>query len=534
MGLGLLTVNGITACNGKKEQPVLAENNEGDQPFILDETTITTLQAQMAKGTLTAVQITKLYLNRIDQIDRSGPGLNSVLEVNPDALNIAESLDQERAQKKLRGPLHGIPILLKGNIDTADAMHTNAGASAIAKARPLQDAHLVKLLREAGAIVLGKTNLSEWANFRSTRSSSGWSSVLGQTHNPYVLNCSPCGSSSGSGVAASANLCTVAIGTETDGSIVCPSSTNGIVGLKPTIGLVSRSGIIPISHTCDTAGPMTSSVTDAAILLSVLTGGDESDPAMLNRNNNQVSSDYTLFLNNNGLSGKRIGVARSFFGFHEGVDAIMEQSLQAIKEAGAELIDLPDFKLSPEAYQAQWLVLLYEFKAGVNAYLKGLPSDFPIRTLAQIIEYNNQNSATAMPWFKQEILELAEAKGDLNSQEYLDALSLMKEQAGPQGIDKVMENNSLDALVAPTGSAAWSIDLVNGDHFLGGSSSPAAMAGYPNITVPAGFLHQLPVGISFFGKAFTEGKLLEMAYAFEQRTKVRKKPEFIKSHFELN
>jgi amidase len=464
-GIGLLAMPGLSSCKVKPDDspdPTFLE------PFALDEITIPELQAKLGRGEFTSRQLTQMYLDRIEQVDRSGPRLNSILELNPEALAIAGRLDMERTEKKLRGPLHGIPILIKGNIDTFDAMHTNAGAAAIGNAKPGQDAHLVKLLRDGGAIILGKTNLSEWANFRSTRSSSGWSSVLGQTRNPYVLACSPCGSSSGSGVAVSANLCAVAVGTETDGSIVCPSAANGIVGIKPTVGLISRSGIIPISHSCDTAGPMARSVSDAVILLTSLTGYDETDTAS---KKTTAAVDYTQYLDKNGLQGKRIGVAKTFFGFHEGVDLIMDQCKTVIRQAGAQLIELSEFALSPETYQAQWLVLLYEFKAGVNLYLSNLPEDYPVRSLRAVIDYNQCHTNKVMPWFKQEILELAQAKGDLKSQEYLDALHLMKEQSGPLGIDQVMDANNLDAVMAPTGSAAWSIDLINGDHFLGGSSS---------------------------------------------------------------
>lgn len=525
LGLGLLTISRIQGCKNKTSAPG-GDKNHKISAFILDEITIAELQTKIGNGEFTSKELTQMYINRIEEIDKSGPRLNSIMELNPEALEIAGTLDRERANNSIRGPLHGIPVLIKGNIDTADEMHTNAGSAAIADSKALQDAHLVKLLRDAGAILLGKTNLSEWANFRSTRSSSGWSSVLGQTLNPYIPDCTPCGSSSGSGVAVSANLCPIAIGTETDGSIICPSSTNGIVGIKPTVGLVSRSGIIPISHTCDTAGPMARTVSDAALLLSIITGYDQTDDAMQQLRYENPNTDYTAFLDANGLSGKRIGVAKTFFGFHEGVDKIMEQAMTTIKNAGSELIDLQDYKISSETYEAQWQVLLYEFKAGVNQYLSGLPAVYPIKTLTDVIEFNKQNSNTVMPWFKQEILELANAKGDLNSQEYIDALKLMKEQSGPLGIDQVMAKNNLDAIIAPSGSAAWRIDLINGDHFLGGSSSPAAMAGYPNITVPAGFLHNLPVGISFFGKAYSEPKLIAMAYGFEQLSRVRLKPEF--------
>jgi amidase len=531
VGSGIIAAGTIAGCTNPAGLKTRSEGGEiNNYPtFELDELTIADLQSMMQSGKLTSRNIVDLYLKRIQEIDKKGPGLNSILQLNPDAVSIAENLDKERVQGKIRGKLHGIPILLKGNIDTADKMFTNAGATALANSVAQNDAFLVEKLRDAGAVILGKTNLSEWANFRSTRSSSGWSSVLGQTRNPYLLDRSPCGSSSGSGVAVSANLCPVAVGTETDGSIVCPSSINGIVGIKPTVGLVSRSGIIPISQTCDTAGPMARTVTDAAILLTALTGKDEADFAMTNLPVSQDNQDYTRFLDAKGLNGARIGIARSFFNFHEKVDKVMEDAIGIMKENGAIFIELADYKISDEVNKAQWLVLLYEFKAGVNSYLSTLPADYPIKSLNDIIGFNKKNELTAMPFFGQEILEMADAKGGLDENEYLESLELMKRMAGPEGIDKVMNENNLDAIIAPTGSPAWTIDLINGDHFIGGSSSPAAMSGYPAITVPAGFVHGLPVGISFFGKAFSEPTLIKIAYAFEQATTMRRKPEFISS-----
>lgn len=530
-GSGIIAAGTITGCTNPTGQKTRGEGGEINiyPTFELDELTITDLQSMMQDGTLTSAKIVDLYLKRIQEIDKTGPGLNSILQLNPDAVSIAEILDKERANGKIRGILHGIPVLLKGNIDTADKMFTNAGATALANSIARKDAFLVEKLRDAGAVILGKTNLSEWANFRSTRSSSGWSSVLGQTRNPYLLDRSPCGSSSGSGVAVSANLCPVAVGTETDGSIVCPSSINGIVGIKPTVGLVSRSGIIPISHTCDTAGPMARTVTDAAILLNALTGKDKADFAMKSLPASHFNQDYTQFLDAKGLNGARIGIARSFFNFHEKVDEVIEDAIGSMKENGAILVELADYKIPDEANRAQWLVLLYEFKAGVNNYLSTLPADFPMKSLKDIIGFNKKNEATAMPFFGQEILEMADAKGGLDEKEYLESLELMQRLAGPEGIDKVMNEHNLDAIIAPTGSPSWTIDLINGDHFIGGSSSPAAMSGYPAITVPAGFVHGLPVGISFFGKAFSELTLIKIAFAFEQATKIRRKPEFVTS-----
>jgi len=528
-GGSLLTVGAVAGCVNSSDAKIeKAEAGDRKYPdFELDELTITDLQTMMNKGKLTSGKIVDMYLKRIEEIDKNGPGLNSILQLNPDAPVLAENLDKERAAGKIRGPLHGIPVLLKGNIDTADKMFTNAGATALANSIAKNDAFLVGQLQKAGAVILGKTNLSEWANFRSTRSSSGWSSVLGQTRNPYLLDRSPCGSSSGSGVAVSANLCAVAVGTETDGSIVCPSSINGIVGIKPTVGLVSRSGIIPISQTCDTAGPMARTVADAAILLGALIEKDDADFAMKNIPEDALHSDYTKFLDKNGLNGAKIGIARSFFNFHEKVDKIMEEAISKMKESGAIFVELPDYKVSDEVNKAQWLVLIYEFKAGVNDYLSTLPADFPIKSLNDIIGFNKKNEKTAMPFFAQEILEMADAKGGLDEKEYLESLEMMKRMAGPEGIDKVMNEHNLDAIIAPTGSPAWTIDLINGDHFIGGSSSPAAMSGYPAITVPAGFINGLPVGISFFGKAFSEPTLIKIAFAFEQINQARRKPEFI-------
>lgn len=494
-----------------------------------DELTIHDLQKMMETGKTDSKEITSKYLARIEEIDRNGPHLNSVLELNPEAMKIASLMDEERKAGRVRSPLHGIPVLIKGNIDTADQMHTNAGATALAKSVPSSDAFVVKKLREAGAVILGKTNLSEWANFRSTRSSSGWSSMLGQTRNPYYLDRSPSGSSSGSGAAVSANLCTVAVGTETDGSIVSPASINGLVGIKPTVGLVSRNGIIPISHTCDTAGPMARTVADAVTLLSAMAAADNNDKASMS-SSRPSSVNYTESLDASGLKNARIGVARKFFGFHEEVDRLAERALDVLRTRGATLIELPDFKMPKETNDDQFLVLLSEFKYGVNKYLAGLP-DARVKSLKDVIDFNNKNAATAMPYFKQEILEQAEAKGGLDSNEYQQALRRMKQTAGPDGIDRVMNDHHLDAIVSPTDSAAWCIDLIDGDHFLGGSSSPAAMAGYPHITVPAGLIYGLPVGISFYGRAWSEPALIKLAYAYEQATVHRKKPGFLRSEF---
>jgi len=503
------------------------QNENADYDFELDETTIDDLQKMMQSGKSSSQKIVSMYLSRIDAIDKKGPQLNSILELNPDAMSIAKQMDDQRKNGKVRGPLHGIPILIKGNIDTHDKMHTNAGATALANSIPSNDAFIVKKLREAGAVILGKTNLSEWANFRSTRSSSGWTSIGGQTRNPYYTERNPSGSSSGSGVATTANLCTISIGTETDGSIVSPSNHGALAGIKPTVGLLSRSGIIPISFTCDTAGPMCRTVTDAAILLTVLAGEDENDSAT--KNSGRPSSiNYTKSLDANGLKNARIGVARKLFGFHEEVDRVINDAIAAMKNLGAIIVELPDWQLPKEIFDDQFNVFLYEFKYGVNKYLASLPNP-PVKTLKDVIEFNKQNAATAMPYFKQEILEKAEAKGGLDTDEYVKALERMKRESGPEGIDKLMNENNLDAIVAPTDSAAWVTDLVNGDHFIGGSSSPAAMAGYPDITVPAGMIYGLPIGVSFFGRAWSEEKLIKYAFAFEQATHHRSKPKFLKS-----
>ena len=492
----------------------------------MDELSIPQLQARMDAG-LTARSITEAYLDRIEQIDRNGPTLSSVIELNPDALAIADRLDAERAEGRVRSSLHGIPILLKDNIATADKMTTTAGSLALEGSRPLRDAFLVEKLRAAGAIVLGKTNLSEWANFRSTRSSSGWSSRGGQTKNPYALDRNPCGSSSGSGVAVAANLCAAAIGTETDGSITCPASVNGIVGLKPTLGLVSRSGIIPIAHSQDTAGPMTRTVQDAAILLSVLAGADPDDPATA-EGKGKAYSEYTGFLDAAGLQGARIGVARSFFGYHEGVDAVVEEALETMRRLGAELVE--DVKLEKGGYDdSEYTVLLYEFKHGLNAYLEALGPDAPVRSLAEAIAFNDTHKDKVMPYFGQEHFLKAQAKGPLSDTAYRDALALNQRLTRAEGIDAALKKHKLDALVAPSNGPAWTTDPINGDRYLGSSSSPAAVAGYPNITVPAGYVKGLPVGISFFGTAYEEPALLKLAYAFEQATRVRRPPQFLPS-----
>jgi len=494
--------------------------------FELDEISMDELQQGMQSGKLTARVIAEKYLTRIDAIDKHGPALNSVIETNPDALAVADDLDKQRKEKGPRSPLHGIPILIKDNIDTADRMMTTAGSLALVGSRPTKDSFVAKRLREAGALILGKTNPSEWANFRSSHSTSGWSGRGGLTRNPYALDRNPCGSSSGSGAAVSASLCAGAIGTETDGSIVCPASANGVVGIKPTVGLISRTGIIPVSHTQDTAGPMCRTLRDAAILLSVLAGVDTEDGATLGGRGGNFS-DYTKFLDPNGLRGARIGVVRKYFGFSDHVDALMEESLILMKKQGATIVDPAEIETFGKTGDNETLVLLYELKADLNAYLSRRGPDAPVHSLAEVIKFNENNREKEMPYFGQDMFIKAEAKGPLTSKEYLDALENNLRLARKEGIDAVMDKFNLDALVAPTGSPAWLTDLINGDHFVGGSSDAAAVAGYPSISVPAGFVFCLPVGISFFGRAWSEATLIKIAYGFEQAAKIRKKPKFL-------
>jgi amidase len=501
--------------------------------FEFEEITIGELQAGIASGKYTARSITEKYLARIEEIDKRGPGINSVIEVNPDALAIADAIDKgNKSPRVVAGavalqPLLGIPILIKDNIDTADRMMTTAGSLALVGAKPLKDSFVAQRLRAAGAVILGKTNPSEWANIRSSHSTSGWSGRGGLTRNPYALDRNPCGSSSGSGAATSANLCAASIGTETDGSIVCPSSANGLVGIKPTVGLVSRAGIIPISHTQDSAGPMCRTVRDAAIVLSALAGVDADDSATAARPG-KVSLDYTQFLKADGLRGARIGVVRKYFGFSDTVDTLMETALDAMRKQGAVLVDPADIETIGKTSDNETMVLLYELKADMNAYLAKQGPNAPMKSLKDLINFNESNREKEMRYFGQDMFVKAEAKGPLTSKEYVDALEANLRMARKEGIDAVMDKFNLDALVAPTGGPAWVTDLVNGDNAAGQSSSGAAVAAYPSVTVPAGFAFSaLPVGISFFGRAWSEGMLIKLAYSFEQATKVRKAPKFL-------
>jgi amidase len=492
--------------------------------FDLEEMSVAEMQEAMRAGRVTSREITQKYVERIREID---PKLKSVVETNPDALKIAEELDRERKSGRVRSMLHGVPVLIKDNIDTADRMKTTAGSLALMDApTPKRDAFLVQKLRESGAVILGKTNLSEWANFRSENSSSGWSARGGQTRHPYILDRNPCGSSSGSGVAIAANLAAVSVGTETDGSIVCPASINGIVGLKPTLGLVSRSGVIPIAHSQDTAGPMTRTVADAAILLNALVGADPNDSVTTTA---KTEKDYAKFLQKDGLKGARIGVARQYFGRNANVDKLLETQLQVLKDGGAILIDV-NFPTLERFGDAEYEVLLFEFKTDLNKYLAGRGGRY--RTLADLIKFNEDNREKEMPYFGQEIFLKAEAKGSLEDRAYRLALLQSKVLTQDQGIDAVMKKDNLDAVFAPSNSPTWMTDLVSGDCFgkYIGSSSLAAVAGYPNITVPAGFINELPVGVSFFGRAFTEPTLIKIAYAFEQATKARRTPKFLPTY----
>jgi amidase len=496
---------------------------EADNSWLV-EMTIPQLQQGYKEGKFTITDVVSAYLDRIVEIDKNGPCLNSIIELNPDALQIAQELDRELATGKPRSPMHGVPVVLKDNIDTHDKMPNTAGATALRNSFPKADSWVAKKLREAGAVIIAKSNLSEWANFRADVSSSGWSGIGGQTKNPYILDRNPCGSSSGSGVAVSANLCMIAIGTETDGSIICPSNNNGIVGLKPTVGLISRSGIIPISFTQDTPGPMGRTVEDVAICLGTLTGIDQGD-SKTTSSADKYLIDYTKHLKTDGLKGKHIGVIKNSGGFSESVDNLVKQAIEVIIAQGAEVTEIeapPRRNYSDASYQ----VLLFEFKDGLNKYLLGLGDKTPVKNLKELIEFNKSDTVE-LKYFGQKIFEQAEAKGDLNSPEYKEALDKMLKATREEGIDKLMNTGKLDALMAPTGSPAWKTDLILGDHFVGGSSSLAAISGYPAITVPMGFIKELPVGVTFFGRAWSEPVLIEIAYSYEQATNHRKAPNYV-------
>jgi len=520
-----------TACapgeDGGAVRQGAAAGAEPIPPFELDEVTVADLQASMESGERTARSITELYLERIAALNLRGPELRAVIEINPEALEIADRLDAERRTSGPRGPLHGIPVAIKDNIDTRDLMTTTAGSLALEDSVPPQDSFVAQKLREAGAIILAKANMSEWAYFRGERATSGWSGRGGQCRNPYALDRNPCGSSSGSGVAAAANLAALTVGTETGGSIMCPSSINGVVGIKPTVGLWSRSGIIPISHSQDTAGPMTRTLRDAALLLGAVTGVDPRDEATRASDGN-AQTDYTRFLDPAGLEGARIGVARSFPGFDPRVWALLDEATEAMRDAGAVVVDpanLPDASWNDEL---PLLVLEYEFKAGINQYFQGLGPEAPVRSLEELIEFNERNAAAEMPFFGQERLIAAQARGPLTDEAYLTALSAIQRGSREDGIDALMRRHDLDAIVAPTSGPAWLTDHVIGDRLDGGhSAGPAAIAGYPDISVPMGFVEGLPVGISFFGARWSEPVLLRIAYAFEQATSHRAAPRFL-------
>lgn len=503
---------------------VASEGGRSTKAAEVDEATIEQISTELRTRRIGVEALTRSYLTRIERIDRRGPALGSVIEINPDALSMARNLDLELKTKGARGPLHGIPVLLKDNIDTADRMQTTAGSLALEGSPARNDAFLVRRLRAAGAVILGKTNLSEWANWRSTHSTSGWSGRGGQTKNPYALDRNPCGSSSGSGVAVSSNLSLVAVGTETDGSVVCPSSMCGIVGIKPTLGLISRAGIIPIAHSQDTAGPMTRTVRDAAVLLSVLAGIDSEDAATASSSSKSYA-DYTQFLDPKGLATARIGVARQYFNIGPAVTKIMEDAIDAMRKAGATIVDPADLPTYEQWRETETEVLKYEFKADLNRYLQGRGAR--VKSLADCIEFNRRNAAREMPYFQQELFERSQEKGPLTEKKYREALATNQRMTRKEGIDAVLQKYKLDAIVGPTAGPAWLTDWAGGDRADSGCASPPAVSGYPHITVPAGFVFGLPIGISFFGAAWSEPRLLKLAYSFEQLTKSRRQPKFL-------
>jgi amidase len=523
---GTAIAMGPAGCTPAPQPTKSAGSDPVNGPFELDEVTVEQVQKSMESGQRTARSITELYLNRINALDSRGPELRSIMETNPEALEIADRLDAERKSRGPRGPLHGIPVAIKDNIDTHDRMTTTAGSLALKGSIPPEDSFIAQKLREAGAVILAKANMSEWAYFRGERATSGWSARGGQCRNPYALDRNPCGSSSGSGVAAAANLAALTIGTETGGSIMCPSSINGIVGIKPTVGLWSRSGIIPISHSQDTAGPMTRTVRDAAILLGALTGVDPRDPATA-ASAGKSQTDYTQFLDADGFKGARIGVTRSFPGFEPRVIALFNRAIEVMKSGGATIVDPVNLPNAAWNDTLPLLVLEYEFKAGMDRYLKTLGPAAPVKTLAEIIEFNEKNREAEMPFFGQERLHASQARGPLTDEAYRSALRTIQRGNRQDGIDALLAKDKLNALIAPTCGPAWMTDHLVGDRFDGGfSAGPAAIAGYPDITVPMGFVAGLPVGISFFGRAWSEPTLLRLAYAFEQATKHRRPPAF--------
>ncbi len=523
-GIAAVSLPSLSFAEKAAGQFSKAQINNSD----LDEITVDELSAGLKSGKYTVRSIAEHYIRRIKEIDKDGPAINSIIELNPDVLSIADSLDKELKEKGARGSLHGIPVLIKDNIDTADKMETTAGSLALLGSKPVKDSFVVKQLRAAGVLILGKTNLSEWANIRSTHSTSGWSGRGGLTKNPYALDRNCSGSSSGSGAAAASNLCAIAIGTETDGSIVSPSSLNGLVGIKPTVGLVSRAGIIPISHSQDTAGPMARTVRDAAILLSAMQGVDHEDSATEDKKR-KAYSDYTKFLDSDGLQGARIGVVRKYFGFLPQVDDVIEKSLDVLKRKGAVLIDPVEIDAIGKVDDSEMTVMMYELKADMKKYLEHRGPETKMHSLKDLIEFNDKHAKEEMPYFGQELFLRSEKTGSLKDKKYLDALAKDHRLTRKEGIDAVMDKFHLDALVSPTDGPAWMTDLVDGDHFLGGSSQLAAVAGYPHITVPAGFVFGLPIGISFYGRAWSENVLLKIAYGFEQATKVRKPPKFLQT-----
>ncbi|WP_396173622.1 amidase [Flavobacterium sp.] len=523
--LGLATLFVGSCADAKQKNAGINDETDPSDDFELDEQTISDLGQKLSAGKYTSEELVNLYLKRIESIDTNGTQLNAIIEINPEAVSIAKQMDDERKNGKIRGPLHGIPIVIKDNIDTADKMQTTAGSLAMIGNIASKDAFIVKKLRDAGAVIIGKSNLSEWANFRSTQSSSGWSSRGGQTKNPYCLDHNPCGSSSGSGVAVAANLCVVAVGTETDGSIVCPASVNGIVGIKPTVGLVSRSGIIPISKTQDTAGPMARTVKDASILLGVLTGIDTAD-LVSNESVGKSFSDYTQFLDANALKGKRIGVERKPQGNNQFINALFEIALNQLKKSGAIIIQIDYIDQINALGEAEYEVLQYEFKDGLNNYLS--QANAKVKSLQDVIDFNKTNENQAMPYFKQELLESSNAKLPLTDEKYLDALN-KSFNGSKKVLDTVFLDNQLDAICGITMGPACSIDMIYGDRWGYSLTSPAAASGYPHITVPAGKVYDLPVGLSFFGTAYSEPKLIGIAYSYEQASKNREKPGFKKA-----